>query len=141
MAQSLKVFVDSSLFLAFIDRTDLNHLKSASIFEFLAKQRYHLFTSSIVVIQTFNALEKNLGSTISLEFLQIIIESDIQILHPGEQDFIAAYRFLKLNPNRQVSLVEIINTNLMSKHGVGSVLTFDFWHSLMGTSASNLLAI
>lgn len=136
---SKKVFIESSLFLAFIDRANLNHAKTVEIFELLGRQRYQVFTSSIVILQTFNVIGRDLGATLANDFLQAIIESNIQILHPAEPDLLAAFRYLKVNLGRQNSISSIINANLMQKHGISSILTFDFWPNIMGTVVSNLL--
>lgn len=136
---SKKIFIESSLFLAFIDRVNLNHSKAVETFEFLARQNYQVYTSSIVVLQTFNAIERDLGSTVGNDFLQAILESKIQILYSSESDFLSAFRYLKANPGYQSSLSSIINANLMQKHGISSVLTLDFWPNVMGTIPSNLI--
>lgn len=135
---SKKIFIESSLFLAFIDRANLNHAKAGEMFEFLGRHKYQLFTSNIVVLQTFNAIERDLGTTIAKDFLQAMIETNIQTLYSSEADLLAAFRYLRANTGRQNSLSSIINANLMQKHGVNSILTFDFWPNIMGTSVSNL---
>ena len=136
---SKKLFIGSSFFLAFIDRANLNYAKSVEIFEILARQKYHLYTSSTVILQTFNAIEHDLGSTVANDFLQAILESNIQTLYTVESDLLTAFRYLKAHPGRQSSLPSIINANLMQKHEIYSVLTFDFWSNLLGTTVSNLI--
>src|SRR5437762_67139 len=106
-AESQKVFVDTSFFLAFIDRGDLNHTKCVPVLEFLGRHNYQVYTTNLVVIQTFNRLDKELGSTISLEFLQAIMESNIEVLYPSKSEFLAVYRLLKSNPTAQASMAEI----------------------------------
>lgn len=135
---SQQIFIDSSPFLAFIDRADPNHGRSIKAFEFLGQHGYRLYTSNLVVFQTFSYLEKELGFALSMDFLKTILESNIQILCPTEADLATAHRFLKLNPQRQVSLIEIANAHLMDKHNVSAVLTYDYWHNLMGTTISRL---
>jgi predicted nucleic acid-binding protein len=139
MQTSQKVFIDTSLFIAFIDRSDRNHLASIALFEFLARQKYKLFTSSLVVSQTFTIAENRMGSTISTDFLQAVLESSIHILYPQESDYLAVFRYLRVNPKRDSSFTEIVNSHLMDKQGIGAALTFDFWHNLFGTKISSLL--
>lgn len=137
---SKKIFIESSLLLAFIDRANLNYAKAVEMFEYLGRQKYQVYTSSIVLLQTFNAIERDLGGTLAKEFLQAMIEGNIQILHSSEPDLVAAFRYLRANPGRQISLSSIINASLMQKHGINSILTFDFWPNIMGTTISNLTA-
>ncbi|EKD85005.1 MAG: hypothetical protein ACD_38C00107G0001 [uncultured bacterium] len=136
---SQQVFIDTSLFVSFVDRGDLNHNKTAKIFEYLGKYNFHVYTSNLVIIQVFNRLEKDLGTLISHDFLKTLLQSNIEILHPSEAEFSAAYRFLKINPQQQVSLVDILNARLMEKHNVPAILTFDYWHNLMGITVSRLI--
>ena len=139
MATTSKIFIESSIFLSFIDRANLNYAKSVGILEFLARQKYHLYTSEIVVLQTFNSAERDLGSTVANDFLQAILESNIEVLYSGQIDFLAGYRYLQANPGRRSSLSSVINANLMQKHGIYHVLTFDFWPNAMGTTVSSLV--
>ncbi len=136
---SRKIFIGSSYIFAFMDRANLKHAKAVEILEFLAHQKYQVYTSEIVVLQTFNAIERDLGLTMGTEFLQAILESSIQILHSTESDLLAAFRYIKANPGHGNPLPSIIDANLMQKHGINSILTFDFWPNLMGTTVSNLI--
>lgn len=139
-SESRKVFIETSFFMAFIDRGDLNHTKCVPIFEFLGRHGYQLYTTNLVVMQTFARLDKELGSTISLEFLQAILESSIEVLYPSKSEFISAFRLLKNSPNTPVSVTELINSILMEKNGVAAVLTFDSWNNLLGTQKSQYTA-
>ena len=139
MQESKKIFLDISFFIAFIDRADLNHIKCVSIFEFLASHEFRVFTSYLVILQTFNRAEKELGSTVAKEFLQAILESNIQILYPGKQELISAFRIIRANPTHQNSLTELLNAILMEKNGITAILTYDFWHNLLGTNKSQYL--
>lgn len=136
---SKKIFIEASVFPAFIDRVNPNHAKASKIFEVLGRNKYQVFTSGMVVIQTFNALERDLGETLARDFLKAMLETNIQILYTNEPDLLAAFRYLKANPGRQISLSSIINANLIQRHGINSVLTFDFWPNIMGIVVSDLI--
>lgn len=136
---SKRIFIEASMFLAFIDRVNLNHAKASKIFEVLGRDKYQVFTSGIVLIQTFNALEQDLGETLARDFLQAILETKIQILYTNDPDLLAAFRYLKANPGRQISLSSIINANLIQRHNINSILTFDFWPNVMGIVVSDLI--
>lgn len=136
---SKKIFIEASLFLAFIDRVNPNHAKASKIFEVLGRDKYQVFTSGMVVAQTFNVIERDLGETLARYFLQTMLETNIQILYTNEPDLLAALRFLKANPGRQISLLSIINANLIQRHSINSILTFDFWPNVMGIVVSDLI--
>jgi predicted nucleic acid-binding protein len=139
--QSSKVFIDTSFFVSFIDRGDLNHLKTIAIFDFLGKRKYKVYSSSLVVTATFSKLEREEGEVIARDFLQAILESKIKVLYSSPAEFLSTFRLLKAGSVRKANISEIINATLMDKNGVSQVLTYDFWHNTMGTFLSELLNI
>lgn len=140
MAQiSHKIFIETSFFISFIDRASLEHLKSVALLEFLGKNNYQVYTSNLVILQTFTRLEREMGATVAMEFLQAILESNIETLYFTRSELIASFRYIRVNSQRRYALSEIINSIMMEKHGINGVLTYDFWHSLMGTQVSQLI--
>ncbi len=138
MAAPQKLFIDSSFFLAFIDRANQNHIKTVGIFDILEKNHYKLYTSMLVVITTFGRLERDLGGVIAVEFLQVMLESSISVLYPTKQEMVHAYRFFKNNSSSQISMLEVINSKLMDKTGINQIATYDLWRNTMGTTISPL---
>src|SRR3982751_5903925 len=112
---SRKIFLDTSFIISFIDRADLNHQKTSAIMEFLARQNFQVFTSSLTVFQAFSRLERDFGTAVGLDFMQAILDSNIQVLFLNQADLIATFRFLKSNANRQSSLTDFSNAYLMDR--------------------------
>lgn len=133
-----KVFIESSVLWAFVDRADAHHAAAVKIMETLAKLNYALFTSSQNVTETYTALNMEVGLVVAQEFLQAILGSSIEILFPQKADLITGLKMLKSNRDRQVSLKEILNVTLMQKRGVTQVATFTYWHNLLGTYVGNI---
>ncbi len=136
--QSKKIFIDSSVFIGFIDRADENHPKAVKTMENLARVGYQLFTSSININEVYAVLVRETSSSVALEFLQAILQSDIEILFPQKADFITANRMLRSNREKQLTLKEALNATLMQKRGIAKIITFAYWHNLLGTMASNV---
>ncbi len=130
---SKKVFIDSSALYSFIDRADPNHISVVKTVDHLSLNYMNLFTSIQIVEDTYSALNHQLGTTVAMDFLQVMTESSIEILYPQKADLIAAFRLMKTNPNRSVTLKEVINAILMEKRGINLVLTFTYWHNLLGS--------
>lgn len=130
---SRKIFIDSSIFIAFIDRGNPNHLKASKSIEDLASIGYRLYTSSSVVTDSYVLLSREVGVSIALEFLQTMLQSGIEILFSQKIDIITAHRILRVNRDRQIPLNEALNATLMQKRGVVQILTFTYWHNLFGT--------
>ncbi len=136
--QSRKVFVDSSVLVAFIDRADHNHPKAVKNLENLARLKYHLYTSAININDVYAVLARGISTLVSIDFLQASLQSDMEILFPQKADFIASLRMLKSNKERQLTLKEAINATLMQRRGINQILTFTYWHNLYGSYVANL---
>lgn len=137
---SKKIFIDSSILLAFIDRGNPNHQKASKAIEDLASIGYRLYTSSQVVTDLYARISRDLGTTVALEFLQTMLQTGIETLFPQKADLITVSRILRVNRDKQIPLSEALNSTLMQKKGIVQVLTFSSWNKLFGTSVSNLMA-
>ena len=138
---SRKIFIDSSILIAFIDRGNPNHLIAAKTIEDLASIGYRLYTSSQVVTDSYDLLSRDVGNAVALEFLQTMFQTGIEILFPQKADLITAHRILRVNRDRQIPLSEALNATLMQKRGVAQILTFTHWSNLFGTFVSNLTTV
>lgn len=136
--QTRKIFLDSSIFVAFVDRADPNHLKASKAIEDLARLGYQVYTSTQNVQDAYAVLAREVGATLALEFLQAMLQSDTEIVFPQKADLITAHRILRTNRERQVTLREALNATLMQKRGIMQIATFNYWHNLFGTYTSNL---
>ena len=120
--QSKKIFIDSSILIAFIDRADENYPKAVKAIENLVRLRYHLYTSSLNISEVYAALSRETGISIALDFLQAILQSDIIILFPQKTDLITAHRMLRSNRDRQLTLREVLNATLMQRRNIVQIL-------------------
>ena len=138
---SRKIFIDISIFIAFIDRGAPNHLKATKAIEDLASIGYRIYTSAQVITDSYDLLNRDVGTTVALEFLQTILQNGIEILFPQKADLITAHRILRVNKDKQISINEALNATLVQKRGIAQILTFSYWHNLFGTNVSNLISV
>lgn len=136
--QSKKIFIDSSVFIGFVDRADNNHPKAVKIMENLARIGCQIFTSVVIINEVYALLSREVSNSVALDFLQAILQSDIEIIFPQKADLITANRILRVNREKQLTLKEAINAALMQKKGITQIATFTFWHNLLGSRLSNL---
>lgn len=136
-----KIFVDTSILIAFIDRGEHNHLKASKAIEDMASLGCRLYTSQQVVTDSYTLLSRDVGITVALEFLQIMLQSGIEILFPQKTDLITAHRILKVKREEQISLSEAVNAALMQRKGIVQILSFSHWNNLFGTYKSNLTSV
>jgi predicted nucleic acid-binding protein len=136
-----KIFIDSSVLTAFVDRGNPRHLRAAKAFEVTASIGYRLYTTPPMIADAYEELNRQVGTTVALEFLQTMLQSGMEIIFKQKTDLNAAYRILKMNRSNQLSLDEAVNAALMQRKGITQILTFRPWHNLFGTTASTLGAI
>lgn len=139
--QSRKIFIDSSVLVPFIDRGDANHHKAVAAIENLARLSYQLYTSAQNINEVYATIAREIGVSVALDFLRSSLQSEMEILFPQKFDLITAHRMLRSNRDRQITLREALNVTLMQKRGIIQILTFTYWHNLMGTTVSNLISI
>lgn len=133
--KSHKIFIDSSVYNAFIDRGSKDHPAAVKIMENMAKLGFQTYTGSQTVYEAFSALRVDIGISVALEFLEAILESSTEILFPQKADLIKSYRLLKNNREKDITLREALCTVLMERKGVSRIITFGYWHNLLGTIA------
>jgi predicted nucleic acid-binding protein len=133
---SRKIFIDSTVFFSFIDRSDNNHSKTVKTMERLAATGYNLYTSIQSINDTYAALAREVGLSIALEFLGAMISSNIEILYPQKSEYLAAIKILSSNRDKQISFKEAINATLMERKDISQILTYTYWHNLYGTQSN-----
>lgn len=136
---SRKIFIDSSVLLAFVDRSEPNHPKAVKAMENLGRLGYQIYTSQQNISETYATLARETGISVALDFLQACLTSDMEILFPQKADLITALRVLKSNRDRQLTLRESLNATLMEKRGIMQILTFTYWQNLFGTYVTSII--
>lgn len=136
---SRKIFIDSSVLLAFVDRSEVNHPKAVKAMENLARLGFQIYTSQQNISETYAVLAREVGVSVALDFLQACLKSNIEILFPQKADLITAFRVLKSNRDRQLTLREVLNATLMERKGIVQILSFTYWQNLFGTYVSNVI--
>lgn len=137
LSKSKKVFVDSSILLSFIDRSDTNHTKAVKALDAMAKNKCQLYTSPQIIQDVYALVSREIGISVALDFLKAILQSDMEILFPQKAELITSYKLIRTNRDRQLTLREALTATLMQKRGINQILTFSYWHNLFGTHVSS----
>src|SRR5690348_15955978 len=119
-----KIFVDGSVLSAFTDRADTNHVQAVKTLEQLSLQGVQLFTSLQEIQHVYAAINRQLGTVIGFDFLQAMIESNVEVIYPQKSDLVSAYKLIRSNTNRQISFKQAMVATLMAKRNVVKILTF-----------------
>ena len=121
----MRVFVDSSAFLALINSNDQNHEIAKRIWEKLLQENSHqLFCSSYVVVETTAILQNRFGMQAVILFQQNVLPV-FETLFVDEATHETAALVL-LNANRRhLSLVDCSSFVLTRHLGLDAVFAFD----------------
>jgi len=120
----VRVFVDTSAFLAVLDADDQNHPAVARAWKDLVGEERELVTNSYVLVETFALVQSRLG---------------VEAVRALDQDLLPAVSVIWLEPElhraavgalltagrRQLSLVDCASFEVMRRHGLTTALTLD----------------
>src|SRR5918911_1033958 len=84
--QQRRAFVDSSAYLALLDRDDRNHAVAVDILEWLADHRYRLYTTNVMLIECHALILSVLGTRFANRFLREITDSSTTIIRVRSGD-------------------------------------------------------
>ena len=137
--QPNEIFLEKSFFEALLISKNLNHNRASQIMEKIISDKYQVYTSYLVIIETFYALKKQLNEKKALNFMKAILESQICILFPTKADLNLAYRYMDMNQEKNVDYLEAIVSVMMYKKNILKVATFNKWNNLLGSEVSELI--
>lgn len=132
---SKKVYISSSLFIAFIDRANPKHSQAAAYFRYFGQDRYNVFSSILNVEESYRMIYEKISPSLSRDFLRAIVLSNINILFPNESDFKAALKTLVNYRTTELSFKDAQSAVLADRNGISQIATFEYLHPLFGQSA------
>lgn len=120
----MSVFVDTSAFLAVLNREDVHHPTAKVIWQRLLQHDEPLVCSNYVLVETLALLQNRLGMAAVRAFQQAVtpllhIEWISPVAHHA-----AAAALLTAN-RRALSLVDCTSFEVMRAHGITQVFAFD----------------
>ena len=131
---SKKVFVEASVFCAFIDRAHPKHEQAAAYFRFFSEEEYMLFTDHISLIEAYANIYKDISPSLAKDFLRTLTLSNVNVLYPEEGDSKAALKALVTYQSTDLTFPKAISAVLAQKRGITQICTFDYLHPLFGQS-------
>lgn len=119
------VFIDSSAFLALLDKNDENYNAAKKILKNLQKKKVRLFTINFVIAESHALILSVLGVDVARKFLSEIEKSAISIIRVEEEDEMKAREIIFAYQDKNFSLVDAISFAVMEKFDASLAFTFD----------------
>lgn len=120
-----RVFVDSSAYLALLDRKDEHHSQAVDIVTKLADYHYRQFTTNVLLVEAHALILSTLGRAQASQFLRDMDDSKTVVLRVRASDEVTAKLILFRYTDKDFSLADAISFVVMERMNIGHAFTFD----------------
>jgi predicted nucleic acid-binding protein len=120
----MTAFVDTSAFLAIINKTDSNHAAARATWQAFTQRNEYLIATNYIVLETFALVQRRHGLAV-VRRLKQAVDAFLHIHWVEETIHAAGVSALLAANRRQLSLVDCISFDTMRRLGIDIVFTFD----------------
>jgi len=139
MAQvSKKVFIESDIFYAFVNRAHTRHPQSTAFFRYFAQEKFQIFTSYPVIEESYKEIYEKISPSLAKDYARGISLSAVNMLYPSDSDHKAALKALINYQNTELTLRESQSAVLANRNFISQICTFKYIHPLFGITTFNL---
>jgi len=116
------VFLDSSAFLARLNRRDLHHRAASLLFEEIEAKGYALVTTDFIVAETHALILSRLGANVARNWLQNL---KVYVYHVPAHEIQLAKEIVFRYTDKDWTLTDAISFVVMQRLGIRQAFTFD----------------
>ena len=120
----MRVFVDTSAFLAVLDADERNHHEASRLWEHLVGDNVELICTNYVLVETFALVQSRLGMPVVSIFQERVVPL-LDTLWIDESLHETGLAALLIANRRRLSLVNCVSFEVVRKHRVDAVFAFD----------------
>lgn len=131
---SKKVYLDSSVFVAFIDRAHIKYDQSTAYFRYFALEEYQLFSDPFTLIDAYNRLYNDISPSLAKDFMRVMALSNITMVYPEESDIKNALKAIVNFKTTDLTYPKALLSVLANRRGVPQICSFDYMPALFGLS-------
>lgn len=136
MAANKKLFITSSVFVAFIDRVHPKHVQAAACFRYFYSQKYQLFTSYLNISDAYRVIFDDISPFLARDFLRAIIMGSINILYPSAADTKAAVKALvSSQATNELNFADAQTEVLAYRNSIDQIFSLDPIYLLFGLTS------
>ena len=128
----VEVLIDSDAFIAWLRPGDLFHPHAREVFTRLQQHQTRLATTSLVILETATVLSHREGQTVARQFLQLVEESQLPVIHIDEALQTATLELFKSRTTKGTSMVDCANAVVAQQMGIPQVFSFDRFYQQLG---------
>jgi uncharacterized protein len=121
----LTIIVDTGVFYAYFDKKDNHHCDSAALLYHCLEGRFGTpFTSDYVILETTLLIQRKLGDSACLSFLDFLRDGGLRTVAVGEELFELSVETLRQNFPK-LSMCDSATIVLMNSLGIQSIASYD----------------
>ena len=129
MVRETEVYIDTSAFIAFLDRSDTFHV----LFRRLFSEPPDIFTTTLVVAEGHAWFLRRYDRFRALQFLAMIEDLEpLQVAQVGQTEQAGATRLLRRFSDQDLTLTDAVGLHVMQEHRVRTCWSTDFHLGLTG---------
>lgn len=122
----MKIFVDTSAFIALVDATDRNHQPAKRCYHEIMQSGSRLISSNFVICETLNYLRTRISYRVAIEFRESTYKSNLLEITPiGFETEEAAYKIFKKYKDKDFSFTDCTSFALMERKKIKKAFSFD----------------
>lgn len=131
MGRKTETYVDTSAFIAFVDRSDTHHM----LFRRLFSDPPNLVTTTLVVAEGHGWFLKRYDRARALQFLSLIEDMrPLHLLAVGPEEQAGAVKVLRKFSDQDLTLTDAVGLHLMHARHITRCWSTDFHLGLTGVS-------
>ena len=128
----IDVLIDSDAFIAWLRPGDLFNRHAQEVFTKLQKQETPIATTSLVILETATVLSHREGQNVAKQFLQLVEEYKLPVIHIDEDLQQATLELFKSRTTKGTSMVDCANAVVAKRLGIAQVFSFDHFYKHLG---------
>jgi len=121
----LRVFLDTGAFLALADEDDDCHPSAKSTHADLILSKARLFTSNLILSETFTITRFRVGHRVAVEFMNRFDDSGVRVIHVTEAIEKTAKTIFARYDDKEFSFVDCTSFALIDHHRLDHAFAFD----------------
>ena len=131
MVRKTEVYVDTSAFIAFVDRSDTHHARFRRLFS----EPPEILTTTLVVAEGHAWFLRRFDRFRALQFLAMIEDlNPLNVAQVGAAEQAGATQLLRRFSDQDLTLTDAVGLHVMQERSVATCWSTDFHLGLMGAS-------
>jgi len=134
MTSSKKVYLDSSAYIAFMDRAHIKYDQATAYFRYFAIEEYQLFSDPMMINEAYERVYRDISPSLAKDFLRVMALSNVNMIYPDESDCKAALKAMVNFKTTDLTYSKAILSVLANRRDISQICTFEYLPPLFGLS-------